>query len=152
MRHTSRSAGVCDADGGPDFTAQFAEAQATVLAANIVSRIKGEATRPFGYHPKGQLSSIGHTRAVAEIYGFKLSGFKAWLLWRALYLLRIPTLARKSRLFLEWSWAMFFPPDISHFGYRRSTRRNTPLSAATETPVSAAPPEPLQPPPMPPQT
>jgi NADH:ubiquinone reductase (H+-translocating) len=133
-------------------TAQFAEAQAIVLAANIVARLKGETTRPFGYHPKGQLSSIGHTRAVAEIYGFKLSGFKAWLLWRALYLLRIPTLARKSRLFLEWSWAMFFPPDISHFGYRRSTRRNTPLSAATETPVSAAPPEPLQPPPMPPQT
>jgi hypothetical protein len=70
-------------------------------------------------------------------------------MWRGLYLLRIPTLARKSRLFLEWNWAMFFPPDISHFGYRRSQRRNLPAMASKETPVSAAPPEPMQPPPMP---
>ena len=84
-----------------------------------------------------------------EIYGFKLSGFIAWLMWRALYLARMPTLARKARLFLEWSWAMFFPPDIAHFGYRRSMRRGAPLMAATETSLSAAPPEPMQPPPMP---
>jgi NADH dehydrogenase len=36
------------------------------------------------------------------------------------YLLRVPTFARKSRVFLEWNWAMFFPPDISHLGYRRT--------------------------------
>jgi hypothetical protein len=41
-------------------------------------------------------------------------------MWRGFYLLRIPTLARKSRLFLEWNWAMFFPPDVAHLGYRRT--------------------------------
>jgi len=46
------------------------------------------------------------------------------------YLLKIPTFARKSRLFLEWNWAMFFPPDISHFGYRR-TRRGAPVATTT---------------------
>jgi len=71
-------------------------------------------------------------------------------MWRGLYLLRIPTLARKSRLFLEWNWAMFFPPDISHYGYRRSQRRaakgidrSTPAAASavvtTERTRSAAP-------------
>jgi NADH dehydrogenase len=105
-------------------TAQFAEAQAKVLASNIVARLNGQTTRPFSYRPKGQLSSVGHNKAVAEVLGLRLSGFVAWLMWRGLYLLRIPTLARKSRLFLEWNWAMFFPPDISHFGYRRSQRRN----------------------------
>jgi NADH dehydrogenase len=50
------------------------------------------------------------------------------LLWRGVYLLKIPTLARKARLFLEWNWAMFFPPDISHLGYRR-TRRDPPVRA-----------------------
>src|SRR5579863_7214763 len=82
-------------------TAQFAEAQAKQLAANILSRLKGQPTRPFRFRPKGQLCSVGHNKAVAEIYGVKLSGFVAWLMWRGLYLLRIPTLARKSRLFLE---------------------------------------------------
>jgi len=105
-------------------TAQFAEAQAKQLAANIVSRLKGQPTRAFRYRPKGQLCSVGHNKAVAEIFGVHISGFVAWLMWRGLYLLRIPTLARKSRLFLEWNWAMFFPPDVAHLGFRRTQRRN----------------------------
>lgn len=104
-------------------TAQFAEAEARQLAANIVAKLNGAPTQAFRYRPKGQLSSIGHNKAVAEIFGIKLSGFIAWLMWRGLYLLRIPTFSRKTRLFLEWNWAMFFPPDISHLGYRRTQRR-----------------------------
>ncbi len=114
-------------------TAQFAEAQAQVVADNIVARLNGQPTKAFRYRPKGQLSSVGHNKAVAEILGLKVSGFVAWLMWRGLYLLRIPTLARKTRLFLEWNWAMFFPPDISHFGYRRSQRRNVPSAASRYT-------------------
>ena len=108
-------------------TAQFAEAQARQLAANIVARLSGKPTSAFRYRPKGQLSSVGHNKAVAEMYGLKLSGFIAWLMWRGLFLLRIPTLARKTRLFLEWNWAMFFPPDIAHLGYRRTRRVSAPI-------------------------
>ena len=119
-------------------TAQFAEAQAKQLAANIIARLDGRPTRAFRYRPKGQLASVGHNKAVAEIAGLKVSGFVAWLMWRGLYLLRIPTLARKSRLFLEWNWAMIFPPDIAHFGYRR-TQRHAPARVSQSdntTPVA----------------
>ena len=58
-------------------------------------------------------------------------------MWRGLYLLRIPTLARKTRLFLEWNWAMFFPPDISHLGYRRTLRRHLDVLSATQPPAPA---------------
>jgi NADH dehydrogenase len=111
-------------------TAQFAEAAATRLAGNILARIAGQPTVPVRYSPKGQLASIGHNKAVAEVFGLRISGFIAWLMWRGLYLLRVPTFARKSRLFLEWNWAMFFPPDISHLGYRRTLRRNAAPVAA----------------------
>ena len=114
-------------------TAQFAEAQARQLAENIVARLASRATRAFSYSPKGQLSSVGHNKAVAEVMGLKLSGFVAWLLWRGFYLLRIPTLARKTRLFLEWNWAMFFPPDISHLGFRRTQLRSVSSSTAGAT-------------------
>jgi NADH:quinone reductase (non-electrogenic) len=110
-------------------TAQFADRQARALAANIARKLRGEATRAFAYRPLGQLSAIGHNKAVAEIFGFRLAGFVAWLLWRGVYLLKIPTLGRKVRLFLEWNWAMFFPPDISHLGYAR-TRRATAMTEA----------------------
>jgi NADH:ubiquinone reductase (H+-translocating) len=116
-------------------TAQFAEAQAKQLAANIVARLNGRPTQPFHYRPRGQLASIGHNDAVAEIGGIRLSGFVAWLMWRGLHLLRIPTFARKTRLFLEWNWAMFFPPDISHFGYRR-TQRHVRQNAAAVGPAA----------------
>jgi NADH dehydrogenase len=115
-------------------TAQFAEAQAKQLAANVLATVNGEPTRPFRYRPKGQLASVGHNKAVAEIYGLKISGFVAWLMWRGLFLLRIPTLARKARLFLEWNWAMFFPPEIAHLGYRRTPRQSSARTyPATET-------------------
>jgi len=107
-------------------TAQFADRQARHLADNLAAVISGRATTPFRHRPQGQLSAIGHNKAVAEVFGLRLAGFAAWLLWRALYLLKIPTLARKSRLFLEWNWAMFFPPDIAHLGFNRTPRVKTP--------------------------
>jgi NADH dehydrogenase len=106
-------------------TAQFADRQARALARNIAASLRDRPTRPFSFRPVGQLSSVGHNNAVAEMLGLRVSGFVAWLLWRGVYLLKIPTLARKTRLFLEWNWAMFFPPDISHLGFRR-TRRDPP--------------------------
>jgi NADH dehydrogenase len=116
-------------------TAQFAERQARQLADNLVQKARGQATRPFRYKSAGQLASVGHNKAVAELFGLKLTGFLAWLLWRGVYLLKIPTLGRKVRLFLEWNWAMFFPPDISHLGYARTRR----AAAATEAASQAAP-------------
>lgn len=108
-------------DGAPcPPTAQFALRQGPQLAANIARRERGEPTRPFGYRPKGLMSAIGHNRAVARVFGINLSGFIPWLLWRGFYLLYIPTLARKARLYLEWNWAMFFPPDIAHLRFTRT--------------------------------
>jgi NADH:ubiquinone reductase (H+-translocating) len=103
-------------------TAQFAVRQARQVADNICAKLRGEPTTPFSYRPIGQLSSVGHNRAVAELFGLRVSGFVAWLMWRGVYLLKVPTLARKVRLFLEWNWAMFFPPDLAHFSFRLTPR------------------------------
>jgi NADH dehydrogenase len=118
-------------------TAQFADRQGRQLAANIIARLSDRPTRPFSYKAAGQLASIGHTKAVAQLFGVKIAGFVAWLLWRGVYLLKIPTLARKVRLYLEWNWAMFFPPDIAHLGYRR-TRREPPGPDRTARPRNQA--------------
>jgi NADH dehydrogenase len=114
----TRDGGVCPP------TAQFADRQARLLAENIARSVDGRPTRDFAYKPIGQLSAIGHNNAVAEMFGIRIAGFVAWLLWRGVYLLKIPTLGRKVRLFLEWNWGMFFPPDIAHLGFTR-TRRMT---------------------------
>jgi NADH dehydrogenase len=122
-------------------TAQFAERQARQLAANIALKARGKPTRPFSYKPMGQLSAIGHNKAVAQVFGVKLAGFAAWLMWRGVYLSKIPTFGRKVRLFLEWNWAMFFPPDISHLGYTRTRRMTSGAdgSAGSQKHADAAP-------------
>jgi NADH dehydrogenase len=113
-------------------TAQFAVRQARLVAANICAKLHDQPTKPFSHRALGQLSSVGHNRAVAELLGLRISGFVAWLMWRGVYLLKVPTLARKVRLFLEWNWAMFFPPDLAHFSFRL-TPRDSPRRAK-ETP------------------
>jgi NADH:ubiquinone reductase (H+-translocating) len=93
-------------------TAQFALRQAKQLAANLLRVHRGEATRPFRFRPQGLLATIGHQNGVAEIYGLRFSGLLAWFLWRAVYLLKIPTFGRKLNVIVDWTWDIFFKPNI----------------------------------------
>jgi len=92
-------------------TAQFALRQAKQLAANLVRVLRGEATRPFHFHPQGLLATIGQHNGVAEIYGLKFSGVIAWFLWRTVYLMKIPTIRRKLNVVVDWTWDIFFKPN-----------------------------------------
>src|ERR1700757_3973277 len=93
-------------------TAQFALRQAKQLAANLVRVQRGEATKPFRFRPQGLLATIGHHNGVAEIYRMKFSGLVAWFLWRTVYLMKIPTIGRKLNVVVDWTWDIFFKPNI----------------------------------------
>jgi NADH:ubiquinone reductase (H+-translocating) len=93
-------------------TAQFALRQAKQLAANLVRVQRGEATRPFRFRPQGLLATIGHHNGVAEIYSLKFSGLLAWFLWRTIYLVKIPTFGHKLHVLVDWTWDIFFKPNI----------------------------------------
>lgn len=101
-------------------TAQFAVREARQLAANLRAKLEGRPTAPFRYRPRGMMAAVGHRRGVAELFGVPLTGLAAWLLWRAYYLSQMPTFGRKLRLFVEWTWGMFFPADITHLRFSRS--------------------------------
>ena len=107
-------------------TAQFAIAEARTLANNLLASINGEPTRAFSYRSRGSMAAIGHRKGVANVLGLPLSGFPAWLLWRAYYLSQMPTLRRKLRIFVEWTWGMFFPNDITHLRFTRSAELDLP--------------------------
>lgn len=93
-------------------TAQHAIRQGKVVAENIAASIKGRRGRPFAYKPLGMLASLGRRSAVAEICGFRFSGFFAWWLWRTVYLFKLPGLERKVRVAMDWTLDLFFPRDI----------------------------------------
>src|SRR5690348_8354659 len=79
-------------------TAQHAIREATTAAINIAAAVRGGRRAKFEFEGLGTLGSLGHGAAVAQIFGLKLSGFHAWLLWRAIYLMKMPGLNRKIRI------------------------------------------------------
>jgi NADH dehydrogenase len=93
-------------------TAQFAMRQAKQLAANIVRTYKGEPTRPFYFKNLGMLASLGNRTAVADILGVHVSGFIAWVLWRGIYLAKLPTFSRRVEVLGDWMWTALFSPNI----------------------------------------
>jgi len=94
-------------------TAQIAEAQAKMAAKNLISLIKNSEKEKFVYHSKGQLAIIGKRTGIATFLGMNISGFLAWLIWRNVYLSKIPTFDKKTRVFLDWVIDLFFDRDVS---------------------------------------
>jgi NADH dehydrogenase len=59
------------------------------------------------------MASLGRTRAVALVFGVRLTGFVAWWLRRTYYLFQMPRWDRRLRIVLDWTVALFFRPDIT---------------------------------------
>lgn len=93
-------------------TAQHAIREATTVALNVAATIHGGSKSEFAFEGLGKMGSLGHYSAVAEIMGVRLSGFPAWCVWRTIYLMKMPTLNRKVRIFLDWALSVVFPPDL----------------------------------------
>ena len=93
-------------------TAQFAVREGAQIASNIVAKIEGKELKPFAYTSKGSLASLGMSKAVADVYGIKLSGTLAWLLWRGFYLSFLPGFTAKLRVGANWLLNSVMPPNI----------------------------------------
>jgi NADH dehydrogenase len=64
-------------------------------------------SKPFHYTDKGTMATIGRAKAVADIKGFKFSGFFAWLLWGVVHILFLIGFRNRFRVFVEWMWFYF---------------------------------------------
>lgn len=103
-------------------TAQFAQREGSLVARNILTHVRGGAKQPFAFPGFGQFVSLGHRSAVAEVFGFKVAGFPAWWLWRTVYLAKLPGLARKIRVGLDWTLDLLFGRDITQLPLARGER------------------------------
>lgn len=93
-------------------TAQHGMREGIVAAKNIERAIDGKPLKPFRYRTMGMLASIGHHTGVVSMFGFKFSGFIAWWMWRSVYLMKLPRLAKKLRVVIAWTLDLLFGRDI----------------------------------------
>jgi NADH:quinone reductase (non-electrogenic) len=103
---TGDLASLTGADGKPlPGVAQVAMQQGTYAAKAIGRTARGETQPlpPFAYFDKGNLAVIGRAAAVANVFGFHLSGLPAWLVWALIHLLYLVQFESRLIVFLKWA-------------------------------------------------
>ncbi len=100
-------------------TAQIAEAQAKVAAYNLQALLENRSKKRFEYKSRGQMAIIGKRTGIALFLGMNIHGLLAWILWRNVYLSKIPTWDKRFRVFLDWTADVLFGRDISRLKFMR---------------------------------
>jgi NADH dehydrogenase len=115
------AAGDCAAINDPNTnlpyppTAQHALREGKIIGKNIQARLNGGKSTAFRYKAPGQLASIGRRSGVARIFGLKFSGIIGWILWRSVYLMKLPRLEKKLRVALQWTLDVVFERDLGQY-------------------------------------
>jgi NADH dehydrogenase len=94
-------------------TAQHAVRQGRAVADNVVAALTGAEPEPFRFRGLGFLVPLGRQSAAAELRGMRFSGLPAWLLWRGVYLWKLPGPQKRLRVLLDWAVELLFPRDIA---------------------------------------
>jgi NADH dehydrogenase len=71
---------------------------------SIKNRLAGRATKPFKYFDKGDMAVIGRAAAVANIFGFHVSGFIAWFIWVFIHLIYIVEFQSRVLVMVDWGF------------------------------------------------
>ena len=88
--------------------------QGRCIARNILLEVAGHQRQKFRYVDKGQMATIGRSRAIAEISGLKIKGLLAWIIWLFVHIYYITGF--NNRILVVMQWAM------SYLSYRRGSR------------------------------
>lgn len=119
-------------------TAQHAIRESAVAARNVAASLGEGGPVQFIFDTIGQLAVLGHRTAVAEVRGWRFSGFLAFWMWRTVYWLKLPRLERQIRVAVDWTLDLLFPPDTVQIGTgRRPTEEDEHTSAEHDDLVAA---------------
>ncbi len=88
--------------------------QGTFVGKTILRDLKGKPRADFSYWDKGQMATIGKSRAIVETNSLKLSGFFAWVAWLLVHIYYLTGFKNRFFVTLQWAW--------SYLTYRRGAR------------------------------
>jgi NADH:ubiquinone reductase (H+-translocating) len=77
-------------------------------AARLVrDRLRGEATKPFHYHDKGNVATIGRGKAVVDLGWLRVSGPPAFVLWAVIHIYYLIGFRNRLLVALQWMFSFF---------------------------------------------
>lgn len=84
--------------------AQPAIQQGKFLGKNLLNHINGKQLKPFMYHDKGSMATIGRNKAVVDLKHFKFGGFFAWFVWMFIHLMSLVGFRNRMIVFFNWTY------------------------------------------------
>ncbi|MFD0990811.1 NAD(P)/FAD-dependent oxidoreductase [Mariniflexile jejuense] len=87
---------------GLPMMAQPAIQQGKQLGENLVRLIENKPLKPFEYHDKGSMATIGRNKAVVDLPRFKFQGVFAWYVWMFVHLFFLIGFRNRMVVFINW--------------------------------------------------
>ena len=84
------------------------------VAAAILDRLAGRASRPFRYRDWGNLATIGRRAAIVDLGKLRFSGFLAWSFWLVAHIFFLIGFRNRVVVLLDWAMA--------YWTYQRNAR------------------------------
>jgi NADH dehydrogenase len=99
---------IVDPDGGVTTfpgVAPVAMQQGRYVARLVRARLEGKSRPAFRYVDKGNLATIGRSKAVADVKGIRLSGFPAWVTWLVVHLFYLIGFQNRLVVIVRWTFS-----------------------------------------------
>jgi NADH dehydrogenase len=82
-----------------------AQQEGTLAARNILADIAKEPRKNFAYWDKGTMATIGRSKAIVDVRGWKFSGLIAWFMWLFLHIVLLIGFRNRFAVMVDWAWA-----------------------------------------------
>ena len=86
-------------------TAPVAMQQGRFVGNTIRNDLKGEPRKPFHFVDKGQMATIGRSRAILDLGRLHLAGFPAWVLWLLIHIYYLTGFKNRLLVVAQWAWS-----------------------------------------------
>lgn len=84
--------------------AQPAIQQGKLLGKNLLRLIENKPMKPFVYHDKGAMATIGRNKAVVDLKHYKFGGFFAWFVWMFVHLMSLVGFRNRVIVLFNWTY------------------------------------------------
>lgn len=79
----------------------------TATAKNILADLRNQPRKNFKYVDKGSMATIGRSKAIAHVWGLKMTGWIAWVFWLFLHVFFLIGFRNRIAVMMGWAWAYF---------------------------------------------
>ncbi len=89
------------------WVAPAANQEGAFAAKSVIRDLRRQPRKKFHYFNKGDLATIGRSRAIADFGRVKFTGRPAWFLWLFVHIMYLVGFRNRIVVFIEWAYAYF---------------------------------------------